>query len=321
MEYRSIRGTGLKVSRICLGAMTFGGQTSERDGIEIIKNALDSGVNFIDTSDNYTGGQSEIITGKGIKGRREDVVLASKVLGHTAPGPNGKGLSRKHIVSAVEKSLKQLETDYLDIYYMHGPDPSTPFEESLEAMSSLVRSGKVRYIGMSNFAAWQLTEALWICDKRNFIAPCVSESVYNLLTRGIESELVPCINKNSIGLVIYNPIAAGLLTGKHSKERPLENTRFSDPGYYKRYFNEENFEAIEKLTQTADRCGISLLELALRWCVSYDYVSSVILGISRPEYLRQNLELIEKGALSDDVLAECDEVWQLLKGNRFAYHR
>lgn len=321
MEYRPIHGTGLRVSKVCLGAMTFGGQTSEQEGIDIIHYALDKGINFIDTSDNYTEGRSEIITGKGIKGRREEVVLATKVLGHTAPGPNGQGLGRKHIIAAVEKSLLQLGTDYIDVYYMHGPDYQTPFEESLEAMNSLVRAGKIRYYGLSNFAAWQLMDALWICDKRNYVAPCVTESVYNLLTRGIETELVPCCKQKNIGLAIYNPIAAGLLTGKHSKDKPVDDSRFTEQGYYDRYFNADNFAAMEKLSEIAAEAGITLLELALRWCVSYDYVSSVILGASRIDHLKQNLELIEKGPLSKETLAKCDDVWNGLKGSRFLYHR
>ena len=290
MEYTNLAGTGLNVSRVCLGTMTFSGQLNEQDSIKVIKYALDNGINFIDTADIYNGGQSEMITGKGIKGCRENVILASKVGGPSGSGPNDKGLSRKHIISSVENSLKRLNTDYLDIYYMHAPDPLTPFEETMEAMTSLVKSGKVRYIGISNFAAWQLMDALWTCDKRNLITPSVTENVYNSITRGIESELVPCIKQNKVGLVIYNPIAGGLLSGKHSKDHPVENSRFSDlGGYYQRYWNDDSFQAMEKLTQIAQSHGMKLLELALRWCISYSYVNSVIIGVSRLEHLNLNL--------------------------------
>lgn len=321
MEYTNLAGTGLNVSRVCLGTMTFSGQLNEQDSIKVIKHALDNGINFIDTADIYNGGQSEIITGKGIKGCRENVILASKVGGPSGSGPNDKGLSRKHIISSVENSLKRLNTDYLDIYYMHAPDPLTPFEETMEAMTSLVKSGKVRYIGISNFAAWQLMDALWTCDKRNLITPSVTENVYNSITRGIESELVPCIKQNKVGLVIYNPIAGGLLSGKHSKDHPVENSRFSDlGGYYQRYWNDDSFKAMGKLTQIAQSHGMKLLELALRWCISYSYVNSVIIGVSRLEHLKQNLAYLGKGPLSNEILSQCDEVWKELHGSRFSYH-
>jgi len=321
MEIINLAGTGLNVSRVCLGTMTFGGQMNEKDSTEVIARALDAGVNFVDTADIYTGGQSEILTGKGLKGKRDGVVLASKVGGPSEEGPNGRGLSRKHILSAVENSLKRLDTDYLDIYYMHFPHPETPLEESLEAMDSLVKSGKVRYIGMSNYAAWQMMDAKAFCDRRGLTPPVVTESVYNLLTRGIESELVAFIRDKKVGLTIYNPLAGGLLSGKHGREHPLENTRLSEPGYYKRYWNDDSFDAIESLTEIARSHGMTLLELSLRWCVSFGYVSSVILGISRPEHLTQNLSCIEKGSLSPDILAQCGEVWKKLGGNRFAYNR
>jgi aryl-alcohol dehydrogenase (NADP+) len=321
VENINLTGTGLTVSRVCLGTMTFGGQLGEQDSIGVIKHALESGVNFFDTADIYTRGQSEIITGKGLKGCRDEVVIASKVGGASEEGANGRGLSRKHILSAVEKSLKRLDTDYLDIYYMHFPHSSTPLEESLEAMNTLITSGKIRYAGMSNYAAWQMMDALSICDKRNWVAPGITESVYNLLTRGIEAELVPFIKEKRIGMAIYNPLAGGLLSGKHGRERPVENTRFSEPGYYQRYWNEDSLAAMDGLTEIARESGMDLLELSLRWCVSYSYVSSVIIGVSRLEHLKNNLSSIEKGALSPDILARCDEVWRKLRGNRFAYNR
>ncbi|NLZ93630.1 MAG: aldo/keto reductase [Firmicutes bacterium] len=320
MEYTNLRGTGLMVSRACLGTMTFGGQLNEQESISVIKHALDSGINFIDTADIYTGGQSEIITGKGLKGCRESVVLASKVGGRSGQGPNGSGLSRKHIISAVEQSLKRLDTDYIDIYYMHFPHPTTPLEETMEAMNSLVKSGKIRYIGMSNFAAWRMMDALSICDKRGWVGPSVTENVYNIITRGIETELVPFIQEKKIGLTIFNPLAGGLLSGKHG-ERPLANTRLSEAGYYKRYWNDDSLAAMEQLSEIAQNYDMSLLELSLRWCVSYNYVDSVIVGASRLEHLIQNLSYLKKGALSSEVIAQCDEVWKKLSGSRFGYGR
>ena len=321
MEITNLAGTGLTVSRVCLGTMTFGGQLNENDSIGVIKHALESGINFFDTADIYTGGQSEIITGKGLKGCRDEVVIASKVGGPSEEGLNGRGLSRKHILPAVEKSLKRLDTDYLDIYYMHFPHSAAPLEESLEAMNSLIKSGKVHYIGMSNYAAWQIMDALSICDKRNLVAPGITESVYNLLTRGIESELVPFIKEKKIGLTVFNPLAGGLLSGKHGRARPVENTRLAEPGYNKRYWNDDSFDAMDGLTEIARNSGMTLLELSLRWCVSYGYVSNVIIGVSSLDHLISNLSYIEKGALSSETLNQCDKVWKKLCGNRFAYNR
>lgn len=321
MENVILTGTGLNVSRVCLGTMTFGGQLNEQDSISVIQHALESGINFFDTADIYTRGQSEIITGKGLKNCRDAVVIASKVGGPSEEGLNGSGLSRKHILSAVEKSLKRLDTDYLDVYYMHFPHPSTPLEETLYAMDALVRSGKVRYIGMSNYAAWQMMDALSICNKCNWAAPSISESVYNLLTRGIEAEFVPFIKEKKIGLTIFNPLAGGLLSGKHDKAQPTANTRMAEPGYYRRYWNEDSLAAMDALAEIAGAHGMDLLELSLRWCVSYPYVSNVILGVSHLEHLKSNLSHIEKGALNAEILAECDAVWQRLCGNRFTYNR
>lgn len=321
MEYNNLIGTGLTVSKICLGTMTFGAQLNEQDSINVVKRAVEKGINFIDTADIYVKGASEEILGKALTGMRDEIVLASKVGGPSEKGPNGRGLSRKHIITSVEKSLKRLNTDYLDICYLHFPDSNTPMEETLESTNQLIQSGKVRYIGMSNYAAWQIMEALSICDKRNWIAPSITESVYNAFTRGIESELVPFIKKKKIGLAAFNPIAGGLLSGKHKKEKPVDNTRFSDlGGYYKRYWNDETFSVIEVLEKVASENNMSLLELALRWSVSYDYVTSVIIGVSRIEHLEQNITYLDKGALTKEILTKCDEAWQMISGNRFSYH-
>lgn len=235
MEYKKMPGTGLKVSRFCVGTMTFGGQTPEKDAVDIVRYAIEKGVNFIDTADIYpdangrTGGSSEIAVGKGIAGCRDQIVLATKVRYPTGPGPNDRGLTRRHILQAAEASLRRLNTDYIDIYYIHLPDPETPIEETLAAMDDLIRTGKVRYIGISNYAVWELSDALAAADKRNLTAPIISQNVYNLLSRSIEKELVPCIKKHNIGLAVYNPLCGGLLTGKHCFEQGITpHTRFSD---------------------------------------------------------------------------------------------
>lgn len=323
MEYRYLTGTGVQVSRLCLGTMMFGGQTSEKDSIEIVKCAIDGGINFIDTADVYNNGASEIATGKGIKGQRDKIILATKVMNPMGDDRNDRGLSRRHILSGVEASLKRLGTDYIDLYYMHSPDYHTPIEESLEAMSSLVKAGKVRYIGISNYASWQACDLLWTAKEIGAIAPVVSQNVYNMLTRGLEQEFVPFIQAHNIGLTIYNPIAAGLLAGKYQPgQAPASDTRFGmNQTYMDRYWSEENFKALDRLTALAKESGMTMLQLAMKWCCSRSYVDSIITGVSRRTQLEQNIASIEGSPLSPGVLEVCDDVWKSLSGGRFKYNR
>ena len=327
MKYRKFAGTGLKVSGLCLGTMTFGGQTPADEAAAMVRFALDNGVNFIDTADIYpdaggrTGGASEEAVGKGIKGRRDQVILATKVRFPMGGGINDKGLTRRHIIRSVEASLKRLKTDYIDIYYMHLPDPDTPIEESLRAMDDLVRDGKIRYVGLSNYASWQVADALAAADKRNLVPPVITENVYNMLTRSIEEELVPCVKHHRLSLAVYNPLCGGLLTGKHHMSDGLtKGTRFTDdPAYAARYWNEDNFKAITRLEDIALKAGIPLIELAMRWVATHDYVTSIITGCSRMEQLEQNLHLLDRGPLSADIMEACDRGWKDLAGSRFLY--
>lgn len=327
MKYKKFAGTGLRVSQVCLGTMTFGGQTPAKSAVEMVRYAIENGVNFIDTADIYpdaggrTGGASEIAVGKGIAGHRDQVVLSTKIRYPTGDGVNDRGLTRSHIIRGVEESLQRLNTDYIDIYYMHLPDNDTPIEETLYAMNDLIRAGKIRYIGVSNFAAWQISDALAAADKRNIIAPTITQNVYNLLTRSIENELIPCIQAHHVSLTVYNPICGGLLTGKHKlNSGPIQNTRFTDDkDYVARYWNEENFNAVTRLTEIAREAGIPLIELAMRWVASHDFVTSVVSGCSRMEQLEQNIHLLDNGPLSLDVMAACDKVWQSLTGSRYLY--
>ena len=323
MEYRRLKGTGLSVSRVCLGAMTFGGQTGEEEALRMVDHAAEHGVNFIDTADSYTGGRSEIITGKAIAGRRHDFIVASKVCRATAPPPNEGGLSRRHILYSIDQTLKRLGTDYVDIYYAHFPDRNTPMEETMDVMSELVRQCKVRYVGMSNHASWQVADAVRVCEKNHGVKPVISENVYNLFTTTVESELVECLDYYKMDMVIYNPLAGGLLTGKHSFDTIPENSRFGiNHGYVNRYWNRENFDAIEKFRRIAGEAGISLVELALRYCVQKEFVTSVILGASRMEHWEANLAAALEGPLPVDVTAAVEEVMGALPvGSRFSYAR
>jgi len=322
MQYNSLPGTGIKASRVSLGTMMFGGQTSEEDSFKIMDYAYEQGINFFDTANVYNNGESERIVGKWLRPRRDEIILATKAGCQMGSNPNDAGLSRRNILASVDASLKRLGTDYIDIYYMHMPDRATPVEESLEAMSGLVKSGKARYVGVSNFAAWQIADMLAICDKRNYVPPCVTQSVHNLITRGLEAELAPFLKAHNMGMVIYNPLAAGLLTGKHKRGQPAANTRFSNNEmYYNRYWSEENFAAVEMLGKIAAEYGLSLLELAMKWCVSRECADSVIVGVSRLSQLEQNLAALEGEPLSGEVMAKCDEVWRSLVSARFQYFR
>lgn len=323
MQYRTLTGTGVKVSRICLGTMTFGAQVNETDAIQMVNRALDAGVNFIDTADAYTGGVSETILGKALKGKRDGIVLVSKVgnqVGHYKL--KDTGLSRWHVIKGVEACLKRLDIDCLDICYLHRPDYNTQLEETLYAFDYLVHQGKVIYVGMSNYAAWQICQAKWICDKNLFSPPVVTQNVYNLIARGIEQEFVPFIKEFNIGLTVYNPLAGGLLTGKHNPNKePSEGTRFQmNKEYFGRYWLDSNFNALSALMDIAKQSGKTMVELALQWLASQNHVDSIIIGFSGMKQLEENLTAWE-GKLDADVINACDDVWKNIKGDSFQYNR
>jgi aryl-alcohol dehydrogenase-like predicted oxidoreductase len=327
MEYVKLTGTGITVSKLCLGAMTFGDQIDEKTGVEAVKYAIGEGVNFFDTANGYTGGKSESILGKALKGKRDKIILATKVGSRIAlktagePNDNG-GLSRHYILRQIEMSLKRLNTDYIDIYYLHAPDVLTPVEETLDVMDTLVRSGKVRYIGASNYAAWQLCQMYYKAGCAGLNRPVVTQMVYNIITRGIEQEFLPFLREHKLGFIVYNPLAAGLLTDKYKDKQKLPNTRFSaNKMYADRYWNEENFSAWDDVHATAVQTGVSMAELAMRWLYTSKDVDAIITGFSGLEQLKQNLKSLDGGALDADAMAKCDAVWKKLSGTRFKYNR
>jgi len=322
MEYTYVKGTGLSVSKFCLGTMTFGGQTSEENGIRMVDYALEQGVNFFDTADTYTGGASERILGKALEGKRENAVIATKVTNPKGPLPNQSGQGRKHILTGVEESLRSLRTDYVDILYLHHPDAHTPKEEVIETMTGLVRSGKVRYYGLSNYSAWECCSFIHKAKEMGGIAPVITESVYNLLTRGLEDELEPFLKEYKMGMAVYNPIAAGLLTGKHSKNGPAEDSRLAtNRGYNMRYWSDTNLDAVERLTGIAAECGMSILEFALQWLMNRESVDSLIVGASKYDHIVQNISLAsETKKLPSEALSACDEVWKGIRGSYYSYH-
>jgi aryl-alcohol dehydrogenase-like predicted oxidoreductase len=285
----------------------------------MVDRCIGEGVNFFDTANVYNGGQSETILGKCLRGRRNQVILASKVRGKTA---TVTGLSKAAIVTAIEESLKRLETDYLDLYYLHQPDYDVPIEESLEAVESLVKQGKVRYPASSNYSGWQVTEMLCLAEKRGYKPAYVTQPMYNLLARGIEQEYLPMCKHFGVSTCVYNPLAGGLLTGKQQADAPMAGTRFdNNQMYLDRYWHPAYFEAVDELKAIAAAAGRSLGSLALNWLLHHTSVDCVILGASRLEQLDQNLGAMSEGPLSADTLAACDAVWNKLRGVTPKYNR
>lgn len=308
----------MKIPSLCFGTMTFGSQTSEPDAHRILDYWLDHGSNFIDTANIYNQGKSEEIVGTWLKGRKRDsIILATKVRGKMGDGLLESGLSRAAIFKQIDESLKRLQTDYVDLYYLHQPDPDVPVEESLDALDDLYKAGKIRHPAASNYAAWQMVDMRWIAKRRRFAPITTAQPMYNLLARGIEQEFLPMCKQFGIRTVAYNPLAGGLLTGKH-KEQPAEGSRFDgNQMYLDRYWHPAMFEAVKKL-RTLDR---PLVSVALNWLAHHTQIDSIILGASRLEQLEENLKAFEDGPLDSASLDLCDEVWNDLKGITPRYNR
>ena len=305
MQLKRLGRTGLKVTEICMGTMTFGIQAAEDVAHSILDRAAEAGVNFIDTSDIYpvpvsieTAGRTEEIIGRWLKDKRQRIVLATKCVGPMGPEPNDRGASRRHILDAVDASLRRLQTDYIDLYQLHWPDTETPLEETMRALDDLVRGGKVRYVGCCNFEAWRLCKAISISDRLGLSRFESVQPLYNLLARGIERELLPFCAEEGVGVMIYNPLAGGLLSGKYRRDQPPpEGTRFAlnNPTgslYRGRYWHEGMFEAVERVKEVAQACGVSPVQLSVAWVLQRPAVTSVILGATRPEQLEETLKAV-----------------------------
>jgi aryl-alcohol dehydrogenase-like predicted oxidoreductase len=323
MEYRLLPHTDLKVSRLSFGTMPFGSQANQVTSTRMVDQCLGAGINFFDTANMYNKGLAETILGNALRGRRDRVLLATKVRNKMGEAPDDVGLSRAAMEKAIEASLRRLQTDYVDLYYLHWPDYDTPIEETLAAMDALVRAGKVRYPAVSNYAAWQVAEIHCLCNRNGYRPPYVSQPMYNLLARGIEEEYIPFCKKFEVAVVPYNPLAGGLLTGKHSPQAgPIEGTRFDKNDLYlRRYWHDDYFAAVQELGTIARQAGKTLVELSLQWLLSQPVVDSVILGASRPEQLAENLEACEGGQLDKPTLDRCDSVWKRLRGITPKYNR
>jgi aryl-alcohol dehydrogenase-like predicted oxidoreductase len=291
MEYRQLGRAGMRVSVIGLGTNQFGGKVNQ-DGVnEIVHGALDAGVNFIDTADVYTGGRSEETLGVALKGRWHQVVLGTKFVGKTGDGPNDQGASRYHIANAVEASLRRLQSDHIDLYQVHSWDDTTFIEETLRALDDLVSSGKVRYVGASNFASWQLARANLLADLRGW-TPFVSvQPHYHMFERGIERELIPYCNSHRVGILPYFPLAGGFLTGKYKQgEKAPAGSRGESSPYVQRFMTDANYAKVEKLKAWAETRGHTMGELAHAWLLTQPQVSSVISGATSLAQIHANIK-------------------------------
>ena len=300
MDYRQLGRTGLMVSPLCLGAMMFGqrGNADHADCVRIIHRALDAGITFVDTANVYSHGESEEIVGEALRGRRDKVVLATKVHGEMGPGPNDRSNSRVHIIREVENSLRRLGTDYIDLYQIHRPDPHIPIEETLRALDDLVHQGKVRYIGSSTYAAWELVESYWISDRRNLVRFECEQPPYSIFVRGIEREVLPVCEKYGTGVIPWSPLNRGWLAGKYRKGQDVDpqsrvgrGDRFTDrpdspAGKHK-------LDLVEELVPLASEVGATLSQYALAWTLVNPVVTAPIIGPRTMEHLEDNLKALE----------------------------
>ncbi|MDT0677998.1 aldo/keto reductase [Autumnicola musiva] len=321
MKYNLLGNTGLKVSELCLGTMTFGakgkfesiGGVEQKDADKLLQQAIDKGVNFIDTANVYSEGISEEITGQAIKNSgtsREDLILATKVRGSMGEGPNQKGLTRHHIINQVEQSLKRLGTDYIDLYQMHSNDPLTPTDETLRAFDDLVRSGKVRYVGASNVAAWQLMKAL-DHSKYNHLERFASlQAYYTIAGRDLEREIIPLLQDQKVGLMVWSPLAGGLLSGKYSRDEEKKSGGRRDDFDFPPVNKERAFDILDVLKPMAEKKNASPAQLSIAWLLKQQAVTSVIVGAKNADQLEQNLNTSEI-EFTEDELQKLDEVSRL----------
>jgi aryl-alcohol dehydrogenase-like predicted oxidoreductase len=320
MKIRRLGQTGLKVSELCLGTMTFGNQCDEAASFAILNRAAGAGITFLDTADCYpvpptpeTAGRTEQIIGKWLAGKRDRFVLATKCRIRTGMGPNDEGLSRVHVMRSIEDSLRRLGTDYIDLYQAHSPDPDTPIEESLRAFDDLVRHGKVRYVGCSNYPAWQVALALGTSARLGLARFDCVQPRYNLLHRDIEAELLPLCRDQGVGVIVYNPLAGGFLSGKyHSLESPPEGTRFTlgktGELYRERYWHQAHLDAVRELKRHFDASRRSLVSVAVAWVLAQPGITSAIIGASRAEQLTESLASVDT-KLDEKDLEVCNLAW------------
>jgi aryl-alcohol dehydrogenase-like predicted oxidoreductase len=333
MDYRYLGTTGIQVSTLCLGTENFGSRTSEPDAFQIIDHALENGINIIDTAnfygteqpDDYSErrGQSEVILGKALKRNRlrDQVFISTKVRGPMWPGPNGEGASRWHILRAVEDSLRRLQTDYIDLYQIHWPDPHVPIEETLRALDDLIRSGKVRYIGSNNFHAWQILEALWASEKYSLNRFVSEQTFYSIVGRKNERELLPMARKYQLGILVWSPLFGGFLTGKYRRGQPMpEGSRLSDESsersWPRSYLGEKAYDLIEKLDEIRAKKDCTMAQFSIAWVLAQPGITSTLIGPRTLQHLEEYLGAIEVQITEEDrkaIDALVSPTWTVLE--------
>jgi aryl-alcohol dehydrogenase-like predicted oxidoreductase len=307
MQYRTLGRTGIKVSPYALGAMMFGappGNPDHDDAIRIIHKALDAGINFVDTADRYSDGESEEIVGQALKGRRDHIVLATKVHGPMGDDPNQRGNSRRWIVTEVENSLRRLQTDHIDLYQIHRPDPDTDIEETLSALSDLIRAGKVRAIGSSTMPASDIVEAQWVAERRGLERFRTEQPPYSILNRGIEAEVLPVVQRYGMGALVWSPLAKGMLTGRIRRDQETDLRRAAR---FTNFRDESRIDAVEKLIALAAEAGLPITHLAIAFAIAHPGVTSAIIGPRTMEQLDDLLAGVDV-RLSDEILDQIDEI-------------
>ena len=329
MQRTQLGRTGLSVSRLCLGTMTFGLQCEEPQSHAILDRAAEGGIDFLDSADVYplggganTVGRTEEILGNWLAGKRHDFIVATKCVGRTGRKPWDQGMSRKHILDAVEASLRRLKTDYVDLYQLHGYDPTTPLDEALEALTMVVSSGKARYVGVSNWPAYKVARAVGRAELKGWAGVTTVQPRYNLLFRTFERDLLPLCREEGIGVIPYNPLAGGMLTGKHAKGAPPEGTRFTlgtaGVRYQERYWHDREFEAVEQLKGVAAEAGMSMATMAVSWVLANPAITAPIVGASRPEQLADSLAAADAPMPADlkKALDDLTTEWRALDAER-----
>jgi aryl-alcohol dehydrogenase-like predicted oxidoreductase len=308
MDYRSLGTTGLRVSAIGLGCNPFGNEVDPATAVAIVDKAIDLGVTYFDTADSYNDGRSEEYLGQALRGRRHKVIVATKVGNRTGPGPNDRGASRQHIFASCEASLRRLQTDVIDLYQIHTPDRETPIEETLGALNALVRQGKVRYIGCSNYFEWEVAEAIWIARARGWQAFVSCQDFYNLLYRDLEKRMLPLCIKYGLAQISYFPLAGALLSGSYRRNvPPPPGSRGARRPTFKSWDSERNWTVQEGLAAFAEQRGWPLARLSLAWLLARPMVPTVIAGADRPEHIEDNARALEL-TLSAADLAEIDRI-------------
>jgi aryl-alcohol dehydrogenase (NADP+) len=331
MKHVKFGRTGLRVSALCLGTMTFGLQCDEAQSRSILDAAAEGGIDFLDAADVYplggdrtTAGRTEEILGAWLEGKRHGFILATKCVGQMGPKPWDQGMSRKHILDAIDASLRRLKTDYVDLYQLHGYDPGTSIDEALEALDAVVRSGKARYVGVSNWPAIRVARGLGKSEVHHLARIDSVQPRYNLLFRTFERDLLPLCGEEEVAVIPYNPLAGGLLTGKHDRgAAPADGTRFTvgraGAMYQTRYWHEAEFDTIDALRGLANEAGMSMAQMALSWVMANPAVTAPIIGASRPEQLAEILEAAEKGPMGADLKSRLDELthrWRAVDAER-----